>query len=713
MADDEQFVEDSNTAFLEDGDTEKDISMPAVSKAVAHVQSAFTRSKSTRLFDEMRWLKAYRNYRGIYGPDVVFSEQEKCQVFIKITKTKVLAAYSQIVDVLFSNSSFPLTIEPTQLPENIVEAAHFDPNDKTSEDDAEPVSPYGFKGDGNDPQPGATARTLADRLGPLKGKFAKLIGLKEGEGETPSSFTIHPAMFAAKKMQKKIHDQLDESGASHSLRMTAFECALFGTGFMTGPFAEDKESPKWSDDGTYAPVFTTAPRSEAMSIWDAYPDPDAVTLLDSSHFIRRRKMSRPQLRKLDKRPYFRKKAIDAVIASGPNYTKEHWEDSLRDYTNDTSEIERWEVLEYWGYIDADQLDDDAESIIPTEFKDKDQLQVNLWVCDGKVLRFVINPFKPQRIPFYGVPYELNPYSIFGIGVGENMDDTQHLMNGFMRMAVDNGVLSGNLLIEIDEANLVPGQDLSVHAGKVFRRSGGAPGQAIFGTKFPNVSQENMQMFDKARQLADDATGIPSFSHGQTGVSGVGRTAAGISMLMGAAGGAIKSVIKNFDDFLLRPIGEAFFAFNMQFDHDPSIKGDLEVKARGTDSLMATEVRSQRLMTFLQVAGQNQNASAYAKYPYIMREIAKSLSLDPDKATNSPEEAARQMMMNPPPASGMGHNGGPPMQAGAPGQAGSPSDLTGAGGGNIGVGAAAVPGEEQFTGNNASQGNSQPAEGASV
>ena len=34
-----------------------------------------------------------------------------------------------------------------------------------------------------------------------------------------------------------------------------------------------------------------------------------------------------------------------------------------------------------------------------------------------------------------------------------MTDTQQLMNGFMRMAVDNAVLSGNLIFEIDEAIL--------------------------------------------------------------------------------------------------------------------------------------------------------------------------------------------------------------------------------------------------------------------
>ncbi|MDG4910777.1 hypothetical protein P9228_30890, partial [Mesorhizobium sp. WSM4898] len=86
------------------------------------------------------------------------------------------------------------------------------------------------------------------------------------------------------------------------------------------------------------------------------------------------------------------------------------------------------------------------------------------------------------------------------------------------------------------------------------------------------------MFDKARQLADESTGFPSFAHGQTGVTGVGRTASGISMLMSAANGAIRTVIKNFDDYLLAPLGKALFQFNMQFDYDPEIKGDLEVKA---------------------------------------------------------------------------------------------------------------------------------------
>jgi hypothetical protein len=268
------------------------------------------------------------------------------------------------------------------------------------------------------------------------------------------------------------------------------------------------------------------------------------------------------------------------------------------------------------------------------------------------------------------------------------------MNGFMRMAVDNAVLSGNLVFEVDETNLVPGQDMTVYPGKVFRRQGGAPGQSLFGTKFPNVAAENLQLFDKARQLADESTGMPSFAHGQTGVSGVGRTASGISMLMNAASGSVKTIIKNVDDYLLAPLGKAFFSFNMQFDFDQSIKGDLEVTARGTESLMANEVRSQRLMQFLQIAS-SPALMPFAKFPYIIREIAKSMDLDPDKVTNNMEEAMRQallMQQATAPAEGAppvaGPEGGPPPVA----------DMTGGGGGNIGVGAAPVPGEQGFAGN---------------
>ena len=653
---------------------------------ISFIQERYSRSEEARRTDETRWLKAYRNYRGLYGPDVQFLSTEKSRVFVKVTKTKVLAAYGQIIDVLFSNNKFPLSIDPSVLPEGVVDSVHFDP--KASP--AAPAIPFGEEGAatiGND----FDLDKLEEMLGAMKDDLKDLPGLKKGPGTTPTAVTFYPAMVAAKKMEKKIHDQLDESGASKHLRLSGFEMALFGTGVMKGPFAVNKEYPNWAEDGEYKPTIKTVPEASHVSMWNFYWDPDANNTDECQYVIERHKMSRTQLRALKKRPHFRSNVIDEIIAGGEGYTKKYWEDTLKDYALNYG-VDRFEVLEYWGNVDVELLEENDVKI-PEEFEG--ELQANIWYCNGKIIRLVLNPFKPAKIPYYAVPYELNPYSLAGVGVAENMDDTQTLMNGFMRMAVDNGVLSGNLVFEIDETNLVPGQDMSVYPGKVFRRQGGAPGQALFGTKFPNVSQENLQMFDKARQLADESTGMPSFAHGQTGVSGVGRTASGISMLMNAASGSIKTVIKNIDDYLLAPLGKAFFNFNMQFDFDPEIKGDLEVNARGTESLMANEVRSQRLMQFMQIVS-TPTLMPFAKMPYIVREIAKSMDLDPDKVSNNMEEAARQAaLMAPPAAPGAAPAAGAPPVPGVGGPPGV-ADMTGGGGGNIGVGAAPQPGEQGFS-----------------
>jgi hypothetical protein len=700
---DELYMDEEESSFVEDKEDADSSRDEKVGTIVGLVEGKFYKAEKARYTDELRWIRAYQNYRGVYGSDVQFTSTEKSRVFVKVTKTKVLAAYGQIVDVLFGSNKFPISINPTVLPEGISESVNFETDSnmrKAQESDG------ALPEDETRLQPGETIIDLRERLGALRNKLDPVQDLiEDGPGTTPSKVTFHPAMVAAKKMEKKIHDQLEESNARKQLRIAAFETALFGTGIMKGPFAYDKEYPSWSEDGEYTPTIKTVPQTSSVSIWNFYPDPDANNMDEAEYVVERHKMSRSQMRGLKKRPFFRSNAIDTAISMGESYSKEWWEQVMEEADQETK-AERYSVLEFWGYVDTELLKEyDIE--IPKELENQDQVSVNIWVCNGQVLRLVMNPFTPSILPYYAVPFEVNPYSFFGVGIAENMDDTQNLMNGFMRMSVDNAALSGNLLIEVDETNLVPGQDLSVYPGKVFRRQGGAPGQAIFGTKFPNVSNENMQMFDKARVLADESTGFPSFAHGQTGIQGVGRTASGISMLMSAANGSIRNVVKNIDDYLLAPLGRAFFHFNMQFDYDDGVKGDLSVKAEGTESLMANEVRSQRLMQFLGVV-QNPVLAPFAKMDYIIREIAKSMDLDPDKLTNSMGDAAIQAEIlkkfqadNPPPQV---DPNAPQQQQGAPQQGEQPpagaqvQDTQGSGGGQIGTGTAPLPGEQGFTGN---------------
>ena len=686
-------------------------------KFVGLVSDRYASAKQARDYDESRWINAYHNYRGLYPKHVKFRESEKSRVFVKVTKTKVLAAFGQLVDVVFGSNKLPIGISESKIPEGIAEYAHLDtsvplPGIETTSSAPEPAKQrgrydVGYAGD-NVLNAGATYQD--------KGQFEDMDvalkdNLKNGPTIQPGVYQTKPAQEAARRMEKLIHDQIEESHGSSELRNALFEQALFGTGIIKGPFNFNKTLNRWTqaEDGTreYSPKEVRVPRIEFVSIWDFFPDPNATNIEECEYVFHRHKMNKSQLRGLCRMPYFNKDNIRTALQMGANYEPNDYEHELKDdQRGEDYGSAQFEVIEYWGVMDAESAREVGMELAD-EIDDLEEVQINAWICNGILLRAVVNPFTPYRIPYHAFPYERNPYSFFGIGVAENMDDSQKIMNGHARMAIDNLALSGSLVFDVDETALVGGQSMEIYPGKVFRRQAGVPGQAINGLKFPNTSQENMMMFDKFRQLADEQTGIQSYSHGQTGVQSMTRTASGMSMLLGAASLNIKTVIKNLDDFLLKPMGEAYFQWNMQFlESKLDVKGDLEVKATGTNSLMQKEVRSQRLTMFLQTA-QNPAIAPFIKMNKLISELAYSLDLDPDELINDPEEAALMaqiigMQNNVGQATGpeAGPTGEQPRPMAPPeGAPQQPQELgaTGTGGGNIGTGAVPQSGEAEFSG----------------
>ena len=346
---DEMMFETDDVIAAEDADD----SLFTASTVVSFVTDRFNRAEDARRGDEDRWLRAYRNYRGLYGPDVRFTDTEKSRVFVKVTKTKTLAAYGQIIDVLFGNNKFPMSVDPSVLPDGVAESVHInlDPNAAAAGDalsavtQDSPAKPF-LIGPDTELKPGETLADLKNRLGPLTEKLAPISEkIVEGVGTTASTVTFHPAMVAAKKMEKKIHDQLNESGASVHLRSMAFEMALLGTGVMKGPFAVDKEYPNWNEDGEYDPLVKTVPECSHVSVWNFYPDPEASSMSDAEYTVERHKMSRTQLRTLKNRPFFMKDGINTAIDKGPNYIQKHWEMAMEDDSTQP-DSERWEVLEF-------------------------------------------------------------------------------------------------------------------------------------------------------------------------------------------------------------------------------------------------------------------------------------------------------------------------------------------------------------------------------
>jgi len=702
-----------------------------ISALVANIKYKFDQCETTREDDEDRWLQAYHNYRGRYYKNVAFRDHEKSRVFVKVTKTKVLAAYGQLIDVLFGANKFPLTIQETRVPEGIAEYAHLNPlKEQTGIDQntpniegnmdyipgegmqqPSPSSVLGFPGDGRDLPKGATFESLNENfLGGLEEKYEEA-NLTEGPAPSPEMPQIKPAQIAARQLEKLIHDQIEESDGSIQLRNAIFESCLLGTGIVKGPFTYNKTLHKYGSTGNgtareYNPETVKVPRVEFVSVWDFYPDPNARNMDECEYVIQRHRLNRHQVLDLANRPFFNKEAIFECVKMGAKYNKKSWETDIDLEKSSYPDIEnnRFEVIEYWGTIDALsareeglQLDEDID--------DAKEIQVNVWMIRDKVIRIVENPFKPFRTPYQAFVYEKNPYTFFGIGVPENMDDAQQIMNGHARMAIDNLALAGNLVFDVDESALASNQTMEVFPGKIFKRQSGVPGQSIYGLKFPNTAVENMQMFDKFRQLADESTGLPSYSHGQTGVQSMTRTASGMSMLMGAASLNIKTVIKNIDDQLIKPLGEAMYQWNMQFyEGDLPIQGDLEIKATGSSSLMKKEVRSQRLTMFLQTV-QNPAIAPFVRMSEVIKELAYSLDLNPEEIMNTKDEASiyakiiGQQNVNkgtspqapiPGQLGPMEGNGGIPAQNAGPNNSGN-------GESPIGPGNVSMPGEMEFTG----------------
>ena len=679
---------------------------------VGIINSRFESAEDARNSDEKRWITAFENYRGLYKKNQKFRESEKSRVFVKITKTKVLAAFGQLVDVIFGTGKFPIGISETKIPEGELGLSHVDlqPGLETSEPEIPDDignridDPYdvGYEGDGRVLGPGSTF---------LKGEVSESIEdqvpLKEGAVPIPDIPELNPAQKAARRMEKLVHDQIEESNGSSEIRNALLEAALLGTGIVKGPFNFNKRLNKWNNTPQgreYNPVDVRVPRIEFVSCWDFYPDPSGTDIDECEYVIHRHRMNRSQLRALRNMPYFDEDAIRECLQLGPNYVDRGYESHLRDDNNAYDTETTFEVLEYWGIMDAEYAKE-AGIELPDDIDELDEVQINAWVCGDKLLRAVVNPFTPFRLPYNAFPYERNPYNFFGIGVAENMDDSQQIMNGHARMAIDNLALAGSLVFDVDESALVGGQSMEVYPGKVFRRQAGMPGQSIYGLKFPNTAPENMMMFDRFRQLADEQTGIPSYSHGQTGVQSMTRTASGMSMLLGASSLNIKTVIKNLDDFLLKPLGEAYYQWNMQFhEGELDIEGDLEVKATGTNSLMQKEVRSQRLTMFLQTA-QNPAIAPFVKISKLVSELAYSLDLDPDEILNDPEEAAlmAQIIGMQNAGQNVSEEAQPPGQpspmGGVQGVPEEPAglDSQGTGGGTIGTGNVPTPGEDEFAG----------------
>ncbi len=109
---------------------------------------------------------------------------------------------------------------------------------------------------------------------------------------------------------------------------------------------------------------------------------------------------------------------------------------------------------------------------------------------------------------------------------------------------------------------------------------------------------------------------------------------------------MKDLITNYDEGVTRTFMEALYRWNMQFNPDDSCKGDFDIKARGTASLMAKEIRAQQLDQFANATANPMDAP-YIKRVELLRQRAEAHDLsnviktEEEVAAEQNNEAAKQ------------------------------------------------------------------------
>ena len=581
-----------------------------VSEVSIKLQSLFTEAEIARQDIEDRWIKDLRQYRGEYDPEVLANiDPRRSRAYVRITYNKVKTINSRLSDLLFPSSDDKnWGLRPTPVPSL----------DPTTEQNAMAV--------------------IAQQL-----------------GRTPNPVETREVMWRiaverAAGMEREIEDQLAELRYRDIIRSVIHSGNLYGTGVLKGPLVQSKVDRSWKHDGSEWLVQdqeTHTPFAEFVSIWDVYPDMSVDTLDDCRYIFHRHILGKEKVQLLASRTDFNSKAIRAILDAHPtgNTVYKRFEtelSTLRDSpTTAPTRDNRFEILEFWGYLDIDDVKKIKGVEIPKGYEGP-EIACNIWMMNNVILKAVVAPIGSSAFPFYFYYFAKDETNIFGEGIASILREPQMLSNASVRVMMDNAAISAGPVMEANIDLLPEDEDpTDIHPFRVILRQGSgveASAPALRVNSLPSYTNEFMGMFEMFLRMGDDVSTIPRYMYGDTGqvAGGASRTASGLSMLMGAANVTLKEQVKNFDEGITKPFISALYDWNMKFSDNEDIKGDYSILALGTASLIAKEVRSESLLKFLQITS-NPVDMPITRREKLIREIAKTLDLDDDDLVKSDQE----------------------------------------------------------------------------
>ena len=504
------------------------------------LNNKWTIAEGDRRSTEQRMLRDLRQYRGIYDPEILAKMHPKrSKAFIRLSRSKVRAVDSRVMDLQFpANKEKNWSIETTPVPE-------------INPQDLEQLAAAYFQELKKIPDPDDLKR-----------------------------IAMTAARERATNMEKEIHDQLVEFKYRDVIRKVVHSGNLYGTGVLKGPIVKEKTRKQWVKVGLEWKLVTKKsimPKAQFVPVWDIYPDMSAKEPEDMAYVFHRHLMGKHKLIKLSKRSDFNRKAILAYMETKPDGDAEwkQYEDVMREMSSNTNakypesqmpKNKKYEVVEYWGMMETGEVEQELGIDLTSEdgFKDP-EVMVNAWMLGPMIIKLVVSPIEGSKFPFFFYYFDKDETHIFGDGIPTIMRDPQAMLNASVRAMLDNAAISAGPIIEANIDLLADGEDPNdIYPFRSFQRTGiGTDGsnKAITVTKLPSYTQQFMKMVDFFRASADETTNIPAAMHGEQGqgqMGAAGRTATGLSMLMGSANITLKDQLKNFDDGITKPFIKSMY-----------------------------------------------------------------------------------------------------------------------------------------------------------
>jgi hypothetical protein len=583
-----------------------------------HLRGKFEEYKTARLEKENAWLDNLRAFNSIYSTDeesVIADLNQNFNVFFAATRMKTVAAYARIIDLLFQPGQRFGDVNPTPIPDTV---DYKEAQLKAKQE--------------------ITQMLVQGMIDQGTVDVDDLVMERADELRTEA---VHDAQRQADKMNDVIDDQLKECKAERKMKMAIAEMCVLGDGCIKGVTIDVRGKRKWvKGEQEWSLEFQEEvyPNIDHRSIFDIYPDPFAKSTDDATGLFDRHMMNASDMGKLAKLEGFDSAKIQELLTNNRNgnYVEEAHEierRSISGLNTSTNISNRFEVLEFWGFISGEFLQSSGVAVDdPTK-----EYQANVWICGAYVIKAMLNPLMPNRIPYQISPYEFNIHSFWGTGIPEMMKNSQKMMNSAARSIEQNMAFAAGMITEVNTDYARPGEDVTkLKPNDIKLRKGGDPSQPMYRFhKTPDNSSSFLNLMAEFRKYTDEETSMPSYSHGQV-QGGMTKTASGMSMLMGAANVAMKATIKNIDDYMVEPLIQSFYDYNMKWSDDDSIKGDSIIEARGSTALMSKEIKSERLLQFMQMTA-NPVDMEFIERRDLLKEVAMSLDIDAEKFLRTEDE----------------------------------------------------------------------------